>query len=172
MDIIKSADAERLHALAPLLALGTLQLTPDDERALIRQITDAAKVTRDPEVLGALSQISTKLVHYLRPHEAGALSGMITLALQQRADVETADALLQIAGYFSWPNNAQMIVSVLKFPTIYGRTRDVLLEGLNRHLGTATIRAPGDLWAVAERLRNEPMFDLITPPRRKTNADL
>jgi hypothetical protein len=125
-------------------------------------------MTRDQR--GALEQAVVLVAPHLNLEEVRALTSQITIQIvdekQREATFDAAKALASLAQRVPWPERLNLLVSVLKYPTIYGNARDVLVRAAKEHPEAKAVKPPGDVWAVVEWLKTQRGIDLTTPPQR------
>ena len=165
-----TANPDQLSALAPALAAIAVQLKPAEARALAGPIIEAIKETTDFGQTGALGQALAAIAAQLKPAEARALAGPIIEAIKPES-YNGIEALAALADRLSWPERLQLFASALKYPAVYGNSRDGLIDKIKKHPTAKTIRPPGDFWAVVEWLKGQPGIDLTRLPERMRAAD-
>jgi hypothetical protein len=147
-----------------------VQLKPAEARALAGPIIEAIKETTDFGQTGALGQALAAIAAQLKPAEARALAGPIIEAIKPES-YNGIEALAALADRLSWPERLQLFASALKYPAVYGNSRDGLIDKIKKHPTAKTIRPPGDFWAVVEWLKGQPGIDLTRLPERMRAAD-
>jgi len=165
-EIKRTPNPERLATLAQIVLALVPHLNPKDVRALTGPIVAATKHMADYYSLDYLAPEVAALAPHLIPEEVRALTGLIIDEMQRGATFNTANTLAALAEQLPWLERLSLLVSVLKYPTIYGDSREVLVEAAKEHPEAKTIKQPRDIWAVVEWLKTQPGIDLTTPPQR------
>jgi hypothetical protein len=172
IEAIKDAkDSDQFGALAQSLAALVPQLKPEDARTIAGPIVETMTSAKDPDQLGALAPTFVAIAPQVKLEDARAFTGvMMEAAGQVVVPSKTVEAIAALARQLPWPERLKLFVSALKYPTIYDKSRDVLITAIKEHPAAKTIASSGDIWAVIEWLKTQPGIDLTAPPQRTKTA--
>jgi hypothetical protein len=164
-----SMDEFRVALLFEALAATARQVRAENAGALISGFEAwLNSYTSDEEKLGPAVGVFVAVVPRLDTEGARALTDKALEVMEYSSNIHIAGTLLvALARRLTWPERLRLIASALKYPTVYDLPRDVLVRAIKEHPEAKTIRAPGDVWAVVEWLKDRPEVDLATPPQRK-----
>jgi hypothetical protein len=163
----------RGHAqLDPLaLAFGVLvpQLNAEDAASLAQAVVEALKGATDSDQLNALAREFTALVPRLKIEDARSFLRPIMELMQTQlsgTDVGLANALAALCNHLAWSEQAGILVAALKYPTVYGESRSVLVKAIAARPEATNVNSSNNGWELAEWLKTQPGIDLSTPPQR------
>jgi hypothetical protein len=131
------------------------------------------KETKTPGEFSALAPVIAAVALQLKPEDVRSFTELMSEAMEQLTDKEETElvkALVALAKQLAWPDRLKLFVSALKFPTVYGSSRDVLIDAIKEYPEAKTIKSSGDVWEVIGWLKTQKDIDLKTPPQRAKAA--
>jgi hypothetical protein len=146
----------------------TPRLNADDARALTDRVTTQIKGTLKSSQLTALLEIVAAIAPRMEAEQARLLVGPVVEAIEYlNYDNEIASqALVAVARHLPWSERLELFAFALKCPTVYGKSRDVLVAAIMEHPEAKIIHPQTDVWAVAEWLKGQRGIDLTKAPQR------
>ncbi|MEA2884281.1 MAG: hypothetical protein QOH32_3537 [Bradyrhizobium sp.] len=150
------------------------QMKSENLKTLADLIVEVAKNAKTTGQLSALGSALAAVAPQLKPEDARTCAGLMMEAMEQMVDddmVEAAKSTVALARQLPWPERLKLLASLLKYPNVYGKSRDVLITAIKEHPEARNIQPPGDIWATVEWLKPRRDIDLDTPPRRAKTAN-
>ncbi|MHC2624951.1 hypothetical protein ACVIW2_006983 [Bradyrhizobium huanghuaihaiense] len=156
------------QTFVPIFAPVAAQLSPETLRLVLGNIVESVKRAKTSSQLSALAPAMVVVASQMPVEDIPSCVDLTSQALGELPGDqggEAAKALVALARRLPWPERLSLLASVLKYPTSYGSSRDVLINAVKEHPEAKQIQS-SQFWEVMDWIKSRKFLDLTSPPQR------